>query len=382
MSPARWNSASPAATTNRCPGCRWKCSIRRRSLRCRLTVVPPEYTHWPQRDARRDFQLADPGRLARGTVGRGQQAAALGRAAPRRRPRHSRPRGRRRAEVPRRRAIARSCRKGWCSTSRRPIRSGWSIATASAAARSTGSSACRTTPRRAWSSSSPRADLFVTPAARVDLRIDAHDDLGLRRVALVYSSSGASGRRRNDASPLRRAAAGASCRATAQRPTADDRPPLGPGGTETPARHAIDDLCRGDRLPPANRPQRAADAHHHHAGRIAGPPGRAAKPDRWPNWPACCNSSATPAAAVRSLEIRLHETGGLEQADIDRLQSAEFNQREVVRGLTDRGDGLPALVLSVLADLDMNRIDNPDLARRMQGLLDELRPAGARAFCR
>ena len=74
---------------------------------------------------------------------------------------------------------------------------------------------------------------------------------------------------------------------------------------------------------------------------------------------------------VRGLEIRLHETTGLEQADIDRLQAAEFNQREVVRSLTSRSDGLPMLVLGLLADLENNRVDNPDFQRRLEGLLAE-----------
>ena len=74
---------------------------------------------------------------------------------------------------------------------------------------------------------------------------------------------------------------------------------------------------------------------------------------------------------VRALEIRLHESAGLEQADIDRLQTAEFNEREVVRCLTSRSDGLPAQVLGLLADLEENRVDNPDFQRRLEGLLAE-----------
>ena len=74
---------------------------------------------------------------------------------------------------------------------------------------------------------------------------------------------------------------------------------------------------------------------------------------------------------VRTLEIRLHETAGLEQADIDRLQAAEFNQREVARSLTSRSDGLPMQVLGLLADLETNRVDNPDFQRRLEGLLAE-----------
>ena len=74
---------------------------------------------------------------------------------------------------------------------------------------------------------------------------------------------------------------------------------------------------------------------------------------------------------VRMLEIRLQETAGLEQADVDRLQPAEFNQREVARSLTSRSDGLPMQVLGLLADLETNRVDNPDFQRRLEGLLAE-----------
>ncbi len=74
---------------------------------------------------------------------------------------------------------------------------------------------------------------------------------------------------------------------------------------------------------------------------------------------------------VRMTEIRLHESAGPEQADIDRLQAAEFNQREVVRNLTSRTDGLPVQVLGLLADLESNRVDNPDFQRRLEGLLAE-----------
>lgn len=74
---------------------------------------------------------------------------------------------------------------------------------------------------------------------------------------------------------------------------------------------------------------------------------------------------------VRTLEIRLHEAAGLEQNDIDGLQAAEFNQREVARSLTSRSDGLPMQVLGLLADLENNRVDNPAFQRRLEGLLDE-----------
>ena len=74
---------------------------------------------------------------------------------------------------------------------------------------------------------------------------------------------------------------------------------------------------------------------------------------------------------VHELEIRLHESAGLEQADIERLQAAEFNQREVARSLTSRSDGLPMLVEGLLADLKSNRVDNLDFQHRLEGLLAE-----------
>jgi hypothetical protein len=75
---------------------------------------------------------------------------------------------------------------------------------------------------------------------------------------------------------------------------------------------------------------------------------------------------------VKSLEIRLAEIGHLEQLDMDRLQGAELNQREVARSLTSRSAGVVVQVLAVLADLDNNRLDSPDVRRRMQTLLSEI----------
>lgn len=75
---------------------------------------------------------------------------------------------------------------------------------------------------------------------------------------------------------------------------------------------------------------------------------------------------------VKSLEIRLAEVGHLEQQDVDRLQGAELSQREVGRSLTSRSAGVPVHVLALLADLDNNRLDGPDVRRRMESLLNEI----------
>lgn len=75
---------------------------------------------------------------------------------------------------------------------------------------------------------------------------------------------------------------------------------------------------------------------------------------------------------VQSLEIRVRETGALGQLDVDRMQAAELNQRQASRSLTSRSDGVPMHILALLADLENNRLDNPELQRRMQALVAEI----------
>jgi len=72
------------------------------------------------------------------------------------------------------------------------------------------------------------------------------------------------------------------------------------------------------------------------------------------------------------LEIRLRETAALAQPDVDRLRGAELNQRQVNRSLTASGEGVPMHIAGLLADLDNNGIDNPDVRRRMEDMLREL----------
>jgi len=73
------------------------------------------------------------------------------------------------------------------------------------------------------------------------------------------------------------------------------------------------------------------------------------------------------------LSIRLEETGRLGKEDVDQLQSAELNQRQVRRLLTSDRDGLKAQIEALLADLESNRVDNPDIRRRMTSLVDTIR---------
>jgi len=77
-------------------------------------------------------------------------------------------------------------------------------------------------------------------------------------------------------------------------------------------------------------------------------------------------------AQTAALEIRLGEIRQLDQVDLDRLQAAELGQRRASRALADPDEGVPKQVRALLADLESNRVDSPDVKRHMEGLLEEI----------
>jgi len=75
---------------------------------------------------------------------------------------------------------------------------------------------------------------------------------------------------------------------------------------------------------------------------------------------------------VMEREVRTGRVGPLGQLDLDHLRGAELNQRQATQTLTSRSEGVPAHVLGLLADLANNKIDSPDVQRRMEQLLTEI----------
>lgn len=75
---------------------------------------------------------------------------------------------------------------------------------------------------------------------------------------------------------------------------------------------------------------------------------------------------------VADLDIRLSELGRFDLPDIDRLRGVELNQRQIHRTLTSRSEGVPLHILGLLADLANNKVDSPDVERRMGSLLAEI----------
>jgi hypothetical protein len=72
------------------------------------------------------------------------------------------------------------------------------------------------------------------------------------------------------------------------------------------------------------------------------------------------------------VQIQLNDVGQLTKADYDRLQGAELTQRQVNRALTSPQDGVPAQIQRLLEDLVTNRVDSPEVNRRMEDLRNAL----------
>lgn len=80
-------------------------------------------------------------------------------------------------------------------------------------------------------------------------------------------------------------------------------------------------------------------------------------------------SSRQHLAAVQIQGQQVRQFG---QADIERLQAAEMDQRQVDRSLASRGDGLRAQLRGVLTDIENNQLDNPEIKRRTEAIEQEL----------
>jgi hypothetical protein len=75
---------------------------------------------------------------------------------------------------------------------------------------------------------------------------------------------------------------------------------------------------------------------------------------------------------VGELEIRAGEIGLWDQLDLDHLRGVELNERQVVRTLSSRTDGLPMQILALQEELQNNRLSSPETERRMEAMLGEL----------
>jgi len=228
----------------------------------------------------------------------------------------------------------------------------------------------------------PTEKLFVVPRAAIPLQVTVKDDLATRKVALVFGPSDGPG----------------------EKPPAEGRieEPLDPGpnlvqpqpggwfagDTEPRDRRRFEhlwELAKWDFTPGAQLSfhVEAIDSRHQVGecpvlrlivitedelqARIA------ARQDRiLAELTEVLKTQREARKQVRSIGTRLAEWGHLEGRDLDRLQAAALNQSQVDRRLTAPDEGVPKQVVALLSALEINKVDSPDIVRRMQNLQSEI----------
>ncbi len=219
----------------------------------------------------------------------------------------------------------------------------------------------------------PAHNLFVTPEAVVPLRILVKDDLAVHDLTLVYTRSD-------------RSEHGEFSRQLYRGPPRV--PPNSEGGlssSETGESRVVEhrwDLAKLE-LPPGTELAVAARAADYlpQVGQTVAPRRitvitAAQLEDRLAERQAFILGELTRALKMQrdvrgqtsALQIQLREVGALGKQDLDNLQAAELNQRQVTRTLTSPTEGIPLHIASLLADLANNRIDGGEIERRMRQL--------------
>jgi hypothetical protein len=221
----------------------------------------------------------------------------------------------------------------------------------------------------------PTGNLFVTPRAAIPLRIVARDDQAIRQASIVFS--------RADAPTQETSVPIYTGPEHAPAPAADRA-----AGDETGDRRVLEHRWNLEELGLAAGTQlvlfATATDYRPQTGKSESRRVSVITPEELQERMAArqnvlltelsrvLKAERDSRSQVQALEIIAHETGGLGQLDIDRLQAAELNHRQAQRSLTSRTDGAAMHVLALLADLENNRIDNPDFQRRMNALLAEI----------
>jgi hypothetical protein len=221
----------------------------------------------------------------------------------------------------------------------------------------------------------PSADLFVVPKAIVLLRVTAEDNLAVQKIELEFARSDAAEsppqRLALYAGPDRapRASGPGSLTAPADRRTLTyawklEGLRLAPGAQVTFRAMATDYKPQAAKTDPRRltiiTPEELAERITSRQAAILGELSRVLEIQR------------RGREQISALEKRAAEAPRLAQLDVDQLRGAELNQRQVEHTLTSRSEGIPLYIFGLLADLENNRVDQPDVKRRMDSLLAEI----------
>ncbi len=229
----------------------------------------------------------------------------------------------------------------------------------------------------------PSGTLLVTPNARVPLRVSAKDDLALRRIDLLSSRSD----RPKQPDAVKSMYVGPErvqpqTKGLEQTEQGDrqvvsldwDLAPLGlTAGTQVTFHVAADDYRpqtgtseprRLSVVTPEELTERIASRQAFLLGELK----------------RVLGIQRQGRQQVAALEIRAGEIGLLDQLDLDHLRGVELNERQVVRTLSSRTDGLPVQIVALQEELENNRLSSPDVQRRMEAMLRELERLGREQF--
>jgi hypothetical protein len=247
----------------------------------------------------------------------------------------------------------------------------------------------------------PEANLFVTPQAVIPVRVSAKEDIALAAVDLVYSRSDHSGEPDQTislfhADPPKPVEPPSNTSPNAAAPVTDNSTtsapassaPLGGEGESRVFEHRLE-LASLALKPGVQIDLRASAADFQPAiGQSASRRIAIVDPaeleerlaDRQTAILAELNRvlklQQDAHTQVNDLSVQVGELGRLAQADIDRLQTAGLAQRKVQRGLTSPDEGVSMQIAGLLADLENNALDSPDIKRRMEQVAGELSKLG------
>lgn len=225
----------------------------------------------------------------------------------------------------------------------------------------------------------PTGTVFVTPDAMVPLRVMAKDDLAIARVELEISRSDKEGQSSlslytgpKEVAPRASGLSGTSELGETRR--VDYAWQLAPLGL-SPGTQVVFHAMATDFRPQTGRSEPARLAvitREELADRIASRQAFIlAELNR------VLQMQRQSRQQVATLEIRAGQIGRLDRLDLDRLRGAELNQRQVTQTLTSRTDGVAMHILGLLAELANNKVDSPDVQRRMEEMLAEIDRLGS-----
>jgi Domain of unknown function (DUF4175) len=223
----------------------------------------------------------------------------------------------------------------------------------------------------------PKANIFVTPAAVVPLRILVKDDLAIHQIALVYLRSD-----RSDKGEIVQLLADGPAKISPQRVAAISVD--NPQGESRLVEHGWN--LAALELKPGMQVMFHATATDYRPQTGQSSPRRlsiisaAELQDRLTDRQTFILSELARVlkleqesrGQVSGLELQLNKIGALSKPDVDALQGARLTQQQVDRELVGSAAGIPAHIHDLLADLENNKVDSPDVERQMQGMLREI----------